>query len=169
MSSASSVVTYTSVYTDSEPGRVFWGANEELSDRDDDDGDSSGDDDDDEDEDEEDEEEENLASADFVVVIPIVELVSPPEGIEPALIDAVTATLPSPPLPPPLYIPPPVDRRDDVPNTEMPPRNRRQVQMIESLLVMGDMRREMDDMQAKLLALREQPRRARQPGSNDSP
>nr|GEW89932.1 hypothetical protein [Tanacetum cinerariifolium] len=32
MSSASSVVTYTSVYTDSEPGRVFWGANEELPD-----------------------------------------------------------------------------------------------------------------------------------------
>nr|GEV75655.1 hypothetical protein [Tanacetum cinerariifolium] len=32
MSSASSTVTYTSVYTDSEPGRVFWGANEELSD-----------------------------------------------------------------------------------------------------------------------------------------
>nr|GEX15197.1 putative reverse transcriptase domain-containing protein [Tanacetum cinerariifolium] len=33
MSSASSVVTYTSVYTDSEPERVFWGADEELSDR----------------------------------------------------------------------------------------------------------------------------------------
>ncbi|GKB85262.1 hypothetical protein Tco_0957534 [Tanacetum coccineum] len=32
MSSASSTVTYTSVYTDSEPGRVFWGADEELSD-----------------------------------------------------------------------------------------------------------------------------------------
>nr|GEY51176.1 hypothetical protein [Tanacetum cinerariifolium] len=32
MSSASSVVTYTSVYTDSKPGRVFWGADEELSD-----------------------------------------------------------------------------------------------------------------------------------------
>nr|GEZ33771.1 hypothetical protein [Tanacetum cinerariifolium] len=32
MSSASSAVTYTSVYTDSEPERVFWGADEELSD-----------------------------------------------------------------------------------------------------------------------------------------
>nr|GFC08215.1 hypothetical protein [Tanacetum cinerariifolium] len=32
MSSVSFAVTYTSVYTDSEPGRVFWGANEELSD-----------------------------------------------------------------------------------------------------------------------------------------
>ncbi|GJY13671.1 hypothetical protein Tco_0382980 [Tanacetum coccineum] len=31
MSSASSAVTYTSVYTDSEPGRVFWGANEDIS------------------------------------------------------------------------------------------------------------------------------------------
>ncbi|GKF75393.1 hypothetical protein Tco_0224837, partial [Tanacetum coccineum] len=30
MSSASSAITYTSVYTDSEPGRVFWGADEEL-------------------------------------------------------------------------------------------------------------------------------------------
>ncbi|GJU86803.1 hypothetical protein Tco_1294349, partial [Tanacetum coccineum] len=32
MSSISSAVTYTSVYTDSEPGRVFWGADEEISD-----------------------------------------------------------------------------------------------------------------------------------------
>ncbi|GKB20671.1 hypothetical protein Tco_0854594 [Tanacetum coccineum] len=30
--SSSSTVTYTSVYTDSKPGRVFWGADEELSD-----------------------------------------------------------------------------------------------------------------------------------------
>ncbi|GJR50666.1 hypothetical protein Tco_1401187 [Tanacetum coccineum] len=42
-----------------------------------------------------------------------------------ALIDAVTAALPSPPLPPlppSLYIPPPVDRRDDVPESELSPR-----------------------------------------------
>ncbi|GKF43230.1 hypothetical protein Tco_0129782, partial [Tanacetum coccineum] len=32
LSSASSAVTYTSVYTDSEPRRVFWGADEEISD-----------------------------------------------------------------------------------------------------------------------------------------
>nr|GFA62409.1 reverse transcriptase domain-containing protein [Tanacetum cinerariifolium] len=32
MSSASSAVTYTSVYTNYEPRKVFWGANEELSD-----------------------------------------------------------------------------------------------------------------------------------------
>ncbi|GJU11177.1 hypothetical protein Tco_1133573 [Tanacetum coccineum] len=32
MSSASSAVTYTSVYTNSEPGRVFWGADEEIPD-----------------------------------------------------------------------------------------------------------------------------------------
>ncbi|GKE74181.1 hypothetical protein Tco_1536222 [Tanacetum coccineum] len=31
MSSTSSAVTYTSVYTDSEPGRVFWGSDEEIS------------------------------------------------------------------------------------------------------------------------------------------
>ncbi|GJX71532.1 hypothetical protein Tco_0308703 [Tanacetum coccineum] len=30
--SSSSIVTYTSVYTDSEPGRVFWGADKDLSD-----------------------------------------------------------------------------------------------------------------------------------------
>ncbi|GKF03819.1 hypothetical protein Tco_0034487, partial [Tanacetum coccineum] len=29
MSSASSAVTYTSVYTNSEPSRVFWGADDE--------------------------------------------------------------------------------------------------------------------------------------------
>ncbi|GJY72727.1 hypothetical protein Tco_0477158 [Tanacetum coccineum] len=36
-----------------------------------------------------------------------------------ALIDAVTAVFPLPPLPPSLYIPPPVDRRDDVPESEL--------------------------------------------------
>ncbi|GKA69377.1 probable UDP-3-O-acyl-N-acetylglucosamine deacetylase 2, mitochondrial isoform X1 [Tanacetum coccineum] len=30
MSSASSAVTYTSVHTDSEPGKAFWGADEEI-------------------------------------------------------------------------------------------------------------------------------------------
>ncbi|GJX34944.1 hypothetical protein Tco_0246501 [Tanacetum coccineum] len=44
-----------------------------------------------------------------------------------ALIDAVTAALPLPPLPPlplSLYIPPPVDRRYDLPESELPPRKR---------------------------------------------
>ncbi|GKC84752.1 hypothetical protein Tco_1140469 [Tanacetum coccineum] len=44
-----------------------------------------------------------------------------------ALVDAVTAALPPPllpPLPPSLYIPPPVDRRDDIPEFERPPRKR---------------------------------------------
>ncbi|GKE68806.1 hypothetical protein Tco_1526878, partial [Tanacetum coccineum] len=48
---------------------------------------------------------------------------SPP----PAIVDAVTAALPSPPLlplPPSLYIPPPVDRRDDIPESKQPPRKR---------------------------------------------
>nr|GFC64322.1 hypothetical protein [Tanacetum cinerariifolium] len=40
---------------------------------------------------------------------------------------------------------------------------RHQAHMVETLRVMGDMRREMGDIQAELLALREQPRRARQP------
>ncbi|GJT51092.1 hypothetical protein Tco_0977249 [Tanacetum coccineum] len=277
MSSASSAVTYTSVDTDSKPGRVFWGADEEISnggsprvivygydglpmqpvappssdyipgpedqqtppplppvdsptaelpgyviesdpeedpeeyeddetedgpvdypmdEGDDDDGDSSRDDADDEDGEEE---EEHPAPANSVVVIPTVELVSPPEGTKPvilapstdisttgaritvrlqasishlleaevkrllamptpspsspislsppstgerlarcvtpsthssplpALVDAVTATLPSPLLPPllpSLYIPPHVDRRDDIPESEQPSRKR---------------------------------------------
>nr|GEZ61334.1 hypothetical protein [Tanacetum cinerariifolium] len=306
MSLASFAVTYTSVYTDSEPERVFWGADEELSDGDyvpspkepqsppapqdedehkpmfiqphdldfmpepiypkyipledehvfsaeeqplppidsptasspeyvtesdpeedpeeyedderedgpadypmdkgdegddgdDDDGDSSRDDVDDDDEDDEEEEEEHLAPTNFTIPIPTVELVSPPERIKPAaislppeaeierllatptpppsplaslsppftgerlarctapaaclspppapspllpssrcpthiqalrlastqaLIDAVTVALPSPPLPPPLHMPPPVDRKDDIPETEMLPRKR---------------------------------------------
>ncbi|GJU04861.1 hypothetical protein Tco_1121291 [Tanacetum coccineum] len=196
-------------------------------DGDDDDGDSSRDDANDEDEDEEDEdkedeeEEEHLALADSAVVVPTIELVSPPEGTElvitppstditttgaritirlqasislppeaeverllampnsttittyltkppsagerlarcmapsshsspplvpspllpssgcltqiqtliiastQALVDAVTFALPSPPLPPlspSLYRPPPIDRRDDIPESEWPPR-----------------------------------------------
>ncbi|GJS20183.1 putative reverse transcriptase domain-containing protein [Tanacetum coccineum] len=65
-------------------------------DGDDDDGDSSGDDADDEDEDKEDEdeedeeEEEHLALADFAVVVPTVELVSPPEGTKPVTLPPTT-------------------------------------------------------------------------------
>nr|GEW35888.1 hypothetical protein [Tanacetum cinerariifolium] len=44
--------------------------------------------------------------------------------------------------------------------------HRRRAHMVETLRVMGDMRREMGDMQPELLALREQPRRARQPRSD---
>nr|GFD18474.1 hypothetical protein [Tanacetum cinerariifolium] len=43
---------------------------------------------------------------------------------------------------------------------------REQSQIVETLRVMRDMRREMSDMQAELLALRGQPRRARQPGED---
>nr|GEY94541.1 putative reverse transcriptase domain-containing protein [Tanacetum cinerariifolium] len=121
-------------------------------DGDDDDGDSSGDDADDKDEDkEEEEEEEHLASTDFSVVIPTDELVAisfPPEAEVERLLAMPTPSpsplaslsppsvgehlarcttlvaLPSLPLSPPLHIPPPVDRRDDIPETEMPPRKR---------------------------------------------
>ncbi|GJX75343.1 hypothetical protein Tco_0313938 [Tanacetum coccineum] len=250
MSSATSAVTYTSVYTDSEPGRAFWRADdEEISegvpldederepmfvqahdpdyvsepiylkyipleyehefpdeeqplpsvdsptaespgyvtesdpeeyeddvtedgpvdypmdggdDGDDDDDDSSRDEANDGDEDDE-EDEKHLAPADSAIVVPVNELVFPTEGIEPvipppftditigaritvwpqtsislppeaevtlrmastqALIDAVTAALPSPPLPPSLYIPPPVDHRDEIPESEQLPRKR---------------------------------------------
>ncbi|GJQ92629.1 putative reverse transcriptase domain-containing protein [Tanacetum coccineum] len=122
-------------------------------DGDDDDRDSSGDDADDEDE----EEEEYLALVDSTIVVPTDEhpqvsislppkakverllamttpSPSPPISLLPpstlgiastqALIDAVIAALPLPLLPPPLYIPPPVDRRDDIPEAEQPPRKR---------------------------------------------
>ncbi|GJV39363.1 hypothetical protein Tco_1417803 [Tanacetum coccineum] len=285
MSSASSAVTYTSVYTNSEPGRVFWGADEEISDggiprvivlgydglpmqsvalplpnyvpcledlqtlpvpQDEDEREPmfvqahdpdyvpepiypehiplkdehefpteeqplplvdsptaelpgyvtelDPEEDPGDDEDEEEEEEEHLALADSAVVVPADEHVSPPEGTEPAeverllavttplpsphislsppyagerltrctappahsspphvpspllpssgcptqiqtfriastqaLIDAVTAVLPSPPLPPlpsSLYISPPIDHRDDIPESEQLPHKR---------------------------------------------
>ncbi|GKE59034.1 hypothetical protein Tco_1498219, partial [Tanacetum coccineum] len=176
-------------------------------DGDDDDDDSSGDDADDEDEDEEDKEEveEHLAPVDSVVIVPTVELVSPPEGTKPVTLPPstdITTTgaritvrlqasislppeaeverllaMPTPPpsplisllplsarecharctalsahsSPPPVLlpllpssgcptqtqtlriastqalvdaIPPPVDRRDDIPESERPPRKR---------------------------------------------
>ncbi|GJX55489.1 hypothetical protein Tco_0285386 [Tanacetum coccineum] len=55
-----------------------------------------------------------------------------------ALIDAVTAALPSPPLPPSLYIPPPVDRRDDIPESKQPPRKRLCVSTLGSRYEIGE-------------------------------
>ncbi|GKA79137.1 hypothetical protein Tco_0785733, partial [Tanacetum coccineum] len=124
-----------------------------------------------------------------------------------ALVDAVTAALPSPPLPPlcpSLYIPLPVDHRDDIPESKQSPRKRLYLSTLGSRyegirdvgydirdtwvdlaeavpeivpmtvgeasgtdsrdsLSIRDMRRKISDMQAELLALREQQRRARQP------
>nr|GEY99169.1 hypothetical protein [Tanacetum cinerariifolium] len=75
MSSASSAVTYTFVYIDSEPGRVFWGADEELSD-----GGSPRVIDEDEEE-----EDEHLASVDTTIVVPTIEPVSSPGETEPVI------------------------------------------------------------------------------------
>ncbi|GKF05548.1 hypothetical protein Tco_0036216, partial [Tanacetum coccineum] len=55
-----------------------------------------------------------------------------------ALIDAVTAALPSLPLPPYLYIPPPVDRRDDIPESEQPPRKRLYLSTLGSRYEVGE-------------------------------
>ncbi|GKD78721.1 hypothetical protein Tco_1341342, partial [Tanacetum coccineum] len=58
-----------------------------------------------------------------------------------ALIDAITAALPSPPLPPlppSLYIPPPVDCRDDIPESEQPPRNRLYLSTLGSKYEVGE-------------------------------
>ncbi|GKC12586.1 hypothetical protein Tco_1009368 [Tanacetum coccineum] len=139
---------------------------DEGDDGDDDDGDSSRDDADDEDADEEDEE-EHIAPADSIVFIPIVEPVSPPEGTEPVEVERllamttpspsppisliqhplqesallVTTALPSPPLPllpPSLYIPPPIDHRDDVPESELPPRKRLCLSTLDSRYEIGE-------------------------------
>ncbi|GJT12973.1 hypothetical protein Tco_0860015 [Tanacetum coccineum] len=88
-------------------------------DGDDDDGDLHGDnandkDEDKEDEDEEDEEEEHLALADSAIVVPTVELVSPPKGTEPASISLPPEAeverllaMPTPPPSPPISLSPP--------------------------------------------------------------
>ncbi|GKF58370.1 hypothetical protein Tco_0171907, partial [Tanacetum coccineum] len=85
-------------------------------DGDDDESDSSWDDTDDEDEDKEDEEdeEEHPAPADSAVVIPTVELVSPPKGTEPAFISLPPEAeverliaIPTPPPSPPISLSPP--------------------------------------------------------------
>ncbi|GKB91800.1 hypothetical protein Tco_0964072, partial [Tanacetum coccineum] len=58
-----------------------------------------------------------------------------------ALIDAVTAALPSPPLPPlppSLYIPPHVDCRDDIPESEQSPRKRLYLSTIGSRYEVGE-------------------------------
>ncbi|GJV30805.1 hypothetical protein Tco_1391205 [Tanacetum coccineum] len=58
-----------------------------------------------------------------------------------ALIDAVTAALPSPPLPPlppSLYIPPPVDHRDEIPESEQPPRKRLCLSTLDSRYEVGE-------------------------------
>ncbi|GKC31869.1 hypothetical protein Tco_1039163, partial [Tanacetum coccineum] len=62
-----------------------------------------------------------------------------------ALVDEVTAALPSPPLPPlppSLYIPPPVDRRDDIPESEQLPRKRLCVSTLGSSTVDDKARRQ---------------------------
>ncbi|GJX08986.1 putative reverse transcriptase domain-containing protein [Tanacetum coccineum] len=58
-----------------------------------------------------------------------------------ALIDAVTTALPPPPLPPlppSLYIPPHVDRRDDIPESEQPPRKRLYLSTLGSRYEVGE-------------------------------
>ncbi|GKE39078.1 hypothetical protein Tco_1462483, partial [Tanacetum coccineum] len=62
-----------------------------------------------------------------------------------ALVDAVTAALPSPPLlplPPYLYIPPPVDHRDDILKSEQPPRKRLCLSTLGSSIVDAEARRQ---------------------------
>ncbi|GJU15183.1 hypothetical protein Tco_1143149 [Tanacetum coccineum] len=55
-----------------------------------------------------------------------------------ALIDAVTAAIPSPPLSPSLYIPPHVDRRDDIPESEQPPHKRLYLSTLGSRYEVGE-------------------------------
>ncbi|GKF85807.1 hypothetical protein Tco_0253634, partial [Tanacetum coccineum] len=55
-----------------------------------------------------------------------------------AIIDAVTIALPSPPLPPSLYIPSPVDRKDDISESEQPPRKRLCLSTLSSRYEVGE-------------------------------
>nr|GEY93364.1 hypothetical protein [Tanacetum cinerariifolium] len=89
-------------------------------------------------------------------------LLSPPSVGEHLARCTAPAALPSPPLPPPLHMPPPMQQTKIAELREID--RRHQAQMAKTLRVMGDMRREMGDMQAELLALCRQPRRAGQPG-----
>nr|GEX40493.1 putative reverse transcriptase domain-containing protein [Tanacetum cinerariifolium] len=142
-------------------------------DGDNDDGDSSRDDTDDKDEDEEDdeeEEEEHLAPTNSAVVIPTDELVSPPEAAisfppeaeverllamptpSPSPLTSLSppsagehlarctapAAFPSPPLPPTLHMPPPIDRRDDIHEIKMPPRKRLCLSTLSSRYEIGE-------------------------------
>nr|GEW70855.1 retrotransposable element Tf2 [Tanacetum cinerariifolium] len=204
----SKLITYTSVYIDSEPGRVFWRADEELSDGAP------------QDEDEHKPmfiqphdfdfmpepiypeyiplEDEHILSVEEQLLPPVVSptaespgyaaisfppeaeverligmptpspspltLLSPPSIGEHLVRCMAPAALPSPPLPPPLHMPPPMQQTEIAELRETD--RRHQAQMAETLRVMKDMRREMGDMHAELLALHEQPRRAGQPGGD---
>ncbi|GKE94856.1 hypothetical protein Tco_1579711 [Tanacetum coccineum] len=130
-------------------------------DGDDDDGDSSRDNADDEEE-----EEEHLAPADSTIVIPTDEPVSLPEETEPAIpppfiditiraritvrpqasislppeveVERLLAMTTPSPSPPSLYIPLPVDRRDDIPESEQPPRKRLYLSTLGSRYEVGE-------------------------------
>nr|GEU54833.1 putative reverse transcriptase domain-containing protein [Tanacetum cinerariifolium] len=64
---------------------------------------------------------------------------SPPSAGERLARCTSPTILPSPPLPPPLYMPPPIDRKDDIPETEMPPRKRLCLSTLGSRLAVGQL------------------------------
>ncbi|GJV53352.1 putative reverse transcriptase domain-containing protein [Tanacetum coccineum] len=171
--SSSSTVTYTSVYTDSEPGRPVAPPSSdyvpgpehplspdyvpgpehppspvEPSDDDDDDTDDEDEEPFEDEDDNEEEEEDYLALADSsaVPVVDPVLLAGDTEAfetdearktirLEPPMLASIEARIaeyaaaptpssPLPPLPSSLFIPPPVDRREDIPEAELPPHKR---------------------------------------------
>nr|GEY18545.1 reverse transcriptase domain-containing protein [Tanacetum cinerariifolium] len=65
-------------------------------------------------------------------------LLSPPSAWERLARCTTPTALPSPPLPPPLHMPPPIDHMDDVPKTEMPPRKRLCLSTIGSRYEVGE-------------------------------
>ncbi|GJR60121.1 hypothetical protein Tco_1502283 [Tanacetum coccineum] len=128
--------------------------------------DDARDEDEDEEDEEDEEEEEHLAPADSTTVIPADEPVFPPEGTEPAEVERLlTMTTPSPsppislsppsagerlasycritttslpPLPPSLSYAPLTVGRDDIPESEQPPRKRLHLSTICSRYEIGE-------------------------------
>ncbi|GKE50138.1 hypothetical protein Tco_1481396, partial [Tanacetum coccineum] len=77
----------------------------------------------------------------YAITITTIIWVSNPNPDTQAFIDVVTAALPSPPLLPlllSLYIPPPVDHRDDIPESEQPPRKRLYLSTLGSRYEVGE-------------------------------
>nr|GEW83043.1 hypothetical protein [Tanacetum cinerariifolium] len=72
-----------------------------------------------------------------ITIRPQISISLPPEAERPARCTA-SAALPSPPLPPFSYPPPPIDRRDGIPESEQPPHKRLRLSTLGSRYEVGE-------------------------------